>query len=124
DGSEYRVMPDLSARQAAFRAGQVEYGFSGTLTEIQALQRSNPDVKVVSDPPVLGANGLGMAMNVASPKFKDDRVRQALNLAVDRKRVTDTMYPGGVGRYLPAFAWPFVFDSRSEEHTSELQSPD
>src|SRR4029079_16543840 len=77
DGFEFRIQPDASARLASFRAGQVDYAYAITDTpsQLQALLSTNPDLQINMIPASVGA----FAMNLANPKFQDERLRQGLS---------------------------------------------
>lgn len=68
DGAEHRIMPDVASRLAAFRAGQVDTGYSivATRSDVEALLRTNPDVQVQMTPVTSGS--ITFALNVQLPK--------------------------------------------------------
>jgi peptide/nickel transport system substrate-binding protein len=109
DGAEHRIMPDAASRLAAFRAGQVDTGYTivGTLSDVRALLKTNPDVQVQMTPVTTG--GMTFAMNLELPKFQDERVRQAISMAIDRPSVIQIVYEG-LGKSLHVFPWEYVFD--------------
>ena len=112
DSLEIKVVPEGSSRMAAWRVGQADWSIvmAATLAETQALNKTNPEAGVTINPPLLA--GGGIALNVSSPKFQDDRVRQGLSLAFNRQGYIDTVF-GGYGAPNLAFhiPWYYVFDS-------------
>ncbi len=54
-------------------------------------------------------------MNLANPKFQDERVRRALSLGIDRPSAIQIIYEG-LGRVGDTIPWTFIFD---EEPTVE-----
>ena len=118
DGFEFRVMPDVSSRLAAFRAGQVEYGYGivDTVGDVKKLQGTNPKIQVNMLPSVLG---IAFAMNLANPKFQDERVRQALSLAVNRDAIVQIVFEGlaRVGGTIP---WPYLFETEPTVQSGNL----
>ncbi|MXW35872.1 MAG: hypothetical protein F4Z60_10340, partial [Chloroflexi bacterium] len=48
DGHDVRLVTDQSARLAAFRVGQLDYGYSvaGTLGDLEKLLETNPDIQI------------------------------------------------------------------------------
>ena len=110
DGLEAKIMTDASARLAAFRAGQIDYGVTpSSLTEVQALQDTNPGIQVnMTD---LGYGAYPFGMNLENPKFADERVRRAISLSMDRDLVIEIIYEG-LAFVLPAIPWAFIFDER------------
>jgi len=109
DEVEFKMMPDAAARVAAFRVGQLEYGYGivSTLRDVEELQKTNPDIQI-NIPPKEGANS-PLAINNRLEKFQDERVRRALALGVDRNTIIEVLYEG-LGVTLPVMRWAFVFD--------------
>jgi peptide/nickel transport system substrate-binding protein len=118
DGVEFRVLPDGSARLAAFRAGQIDTGdiVVGNIREVENLLSTNPDTQVNITPV---NSGQGFAMNLQNPKYQDERVRQAISLAIDRDLLLELLYQGlGVrSHYSP---WLFVWDEQPTEENGLL----
>ena len=56
-----------------------------------------------------------MSAALSNPKFQDDRVRQAISLAIDSDLIIDVVYDGWA-KAMPLHPWGFVFD---EEPTVE-----
>ena len=116
DGAELRIMQDPAARLAAFRTAQVDYanGVFNKLSDVQIVQKTNPDVQVH-----LGAQTRGSAMALpgptVNPKWKDERVRRAIAMAVDTDGLSRILYEG-LAKKLPVFDWAFIFD---EEPTAQ-----
>ncbi len=110
DGSEWRMLPDQSARLAALRAGQHDYVESTIAAKVDAdrLRSTNPDIFITTNPIVNGSPNI--SFNNKNPKFKDERIRRALSLGVDRKGLIDTLFQGAGQPYLQLIPWIFVFD--------------
>jgi ABC-type transport system substrate-binding protein len=115
DGVDARIMADHSARLAAFRVGQLDYAYSiaNTLPLLETLLETNPDVQINVSPVVNG--GIPFGMNLSNPKFQDERVRQAITLAIDTELMEELVYDN-LSKTLPLHPWTFVFD---EEPTVE-----
>ena len=115
DGFEYRIMPDLVARTAAFRVGQIDYAYSlvSSLLELDKILDTNPDVQVNLVP--VTANGATLGMNLTLAKYQDERVRQAISLAINREEITDIV-TDGLAKSLAVIPWTYVLD---EEPTIE-----
>ena len=118
DGFEFRMMPDASARLAAFRAGQVEYAYAlvNTLGEVNSLLNTNPKIQINLLPSV---TGIALGMNLANPKFQDERVRQAISLAIDRQAMIQIVFEG-LGRIGDTIPWTFIFDKAPTVESGEL----
>jgi len=84
-----RVIPNASSMIQAMQAGQVQAA-SGDATTLQAARAAQ--LTVMAPPQSLtGLNLLDRAGKVAKP-LADVRVRQALNLAVDRPAIAQALY--------------------------------
>jgi peptide/nickel transport system substrate-binding protein len=108
-GMEYRVMVDATAQLAAFRTGQLDLGVSVATgaSELQELLKTNPEVQATATAPVNITFSVGF--NLDKPIYKDERVRRAFSLAMDRDEIMATVGQG-YGYVLPNLPWPFVFD--------------
>ncbi len=88
-----RIMPDDAARAAALRAGSIDFTTFETPDSIQVL-KGQANVKTVvqstTDYYVLYANS-------KQSVFRDDRVRQALAMTIDRNKIKNVAL-GGVGQ--------------------------
>jgi peptide/nickel transport system substrate-binding protein len=88
DGFNVRVLTDDSAAQAAFRAGQLD-AYNAT-TKPKADNVSG--VPRVTIQKFLDRTYSVFMMNaVKAPQFKDERVREAVDLALDRKQMIDKL---------------------------------
>ncbi len=86
------IIPDLSTRMAALRAGKID-NLTGVADEdAEQLLQSNPELESVS---YLGS-GVGIHMRVDNPElpFYDVRVRQALKMAINWQELRDDYYEG------------------------------
>ena len=114
DGFEYRIVPDSVARLAQFRVGQLDFGYTIVVSEaeLNAVLETNPDVQV-NLTPVSSQNTLAMNLNLE--KYQDERVRQAMSIAINRDELMDIVFDGlaKAGSVIP---WPYVF---GEEPTIE-----
>jgi ABC-type transport system substrate-binding protein len=119
DGFEFRIVPDASARVAALRAGQVEYAYSpvSSKTELDNLLRTNPDMQVNMIP--LTYVTFSMALNLADPKYQDERVRRALSMALDRPQMVQIVNEG-FGKPINLIPWTYVFDDEPTIESGNL----
>jgi peptide/nickel transport system substrate-binding protein len=108
DGFEFRIQPDHSSRLAAFRAGQIDYGYSvvSSLSDVKALVGTNPDIQINM---LVGTSGVAFTFNLANPKFQDERLRQGISLGINRD-VMIQIITEGLGKYAATIPWTFVFD--------------
>ena len=84
------TIPDNNARISALRAGNCNW-MDGLNAEDLDACRKDPTLKVWTGP----APNVGyLAMNTLRKPFDDARVRRAVSLAVDRKKIVDALYFG------------------------------
>ncbi len=97
DGAKYFMIKDLSARAKSVRSGRTDVEFRGfPPAEVEAMQNQLGDQVTVRYPPP--SIFWGVAFNMDQKPFNDERVRQALSLAVDRYEMAETLYPlSGLG---------------------------
>jgi peptide/nickel transport system substrate-binding protein len=115
----FRIIPDLNARIAAFRSGQIEYGYAiaGKLSEVKVIENTNPDVNIYMSGGTAG--GYGFGMNLRHPKFQDERVRRAISLANNHESSIALIYEN-LGVAAPDQPWTFLFDERPDFRQGEL----
>jgi oligopeptide transport system substrate-binding protein len=92
----YLMVTDSSTALSMFQSGQMDVGSTVPLSELPKLVASG-DAKIF---PVLGT--YYYMINVTKKPFNDVRVREALNLAIDRKAITTSVTKGGE---VPALAF-------------------
>lgn len=80
-----RMIADESALESALRSGTVDFEAPGSVDAAKALASNNVKVRTISTPDFywLGMN----ALTPTESAFKDPRVRQAVNLAIDRQQI-------------------------------------
>lgn len=113
DGAETRMVPDASARLAGLRTGQFHSPQAAVTTKLDAdaLKKSNPEINIawnvlLSSAPMLGT------VNLTSPHWKDERVRQAMTLGIDRERQIQILFNGFGIPYIRDQAWTYAFEKR------------
>ena len=92
DGIYYRVIPNDDARLTALATGEIDLTFR-VIGEHVPLARSIPDVTVYETP---AHAWFEMIFNVRDPLLKDQQTRVALNHAVDKEAIVETVV-GGLG---------------------------
>ncbi|WP_179137650.1 ABC transporter substrate-binding protein [Candidatus Entotheonella palauensis] len=92
DGVKYFMIKDLSARAKSVRSGRTDVEFrSFPPSEVEAMKNQLGDRIVAADPkPQIY---FGIAINADQEPFNDERVRQALSLAIDRHEMARTILP-------------------------------
>ncbi|MSQ29773.1 MAG: ABC transporter substrate-binding protein [Dehalococcoidia bacterium] len=114
EGIELKPLPGeaaLDTRRAMFRTGQADFaeGIATTSRDVEAILASNPGTRPEALPVVRGVHVLGYQMN--NPKWKDERIRQALSLGFDRDSFLKTIYNGEGQAVLPNLPWIYLFDN-------------
>lgn len=101
DGAELLIIPDAQTRFSQLRSGQIDVLTDATPRDVVTAD-DDPSFRVVS---LTGTSPMVYTgVNVTAPGLEDVRVRQAINLAVDRERVVSEVFQGrGRATTLP---WP------------------
>ena len=91
-GAKYFIITDDGARAKSIRANRTEMEFrSFSPAEAEAIKHQLGERVVVAHPGQPGH--FGVTVNVGKKPFDDERVRQALTLAIDRYDMAQTMTP-------------------------------
>ena len=96
DGAVFKIIPDEFARFAALRAGEVDIVQNLPASRIQQVQ-DDPKLRVQS---VWGQRNMWIGIMMVPP-LDDVRVRQALNYAVDKQAIIDSIFNGEAGAVAP-----------------------
>lgn len=97
-----RYMPEQSAQVAALRSGEIDVMFPSAETYLSLKDDPDLQIETVSSSNVIRLNIAG------NPPFDDERVRQALALAIDRQEIVDGAMLGAgtpAGYVPPAYEW-------------------
>ncbi len=86
----FKVIPESASRVAALLAGEVDIIDELPVHAIKQVE-ANPRTKVLA---TNGTRSFFIPMNNTRPPFNDVRVRQAANIAVDRKLIIDRVLSG------------------------------
>ncbi len=96
DRAVFRIIPDEFARFAALSAGEVDIVQNLPASRIAQVE-GDPDLRVVS---VWGQRNMWMGIMIVPP-LDDVRIRQALNYAVDKQAIIDSIFDGQAGAVAP-----------------------
>src|SRR6202042_720327 len=93
----FRIMPDPSARVAAFENGEIDMIYSSAVpaSSIDRL-RKMPGVALRFSK--LQQGGYQAYINMRNAPYSDKRVRQALAHTIDRSFIRNTVFPGGLAQ--------------------------
>ncbi len=86
----YSITPDAAVRWAKIKAGECDVMPFPNLADLDQM-RHTAGVTVMQQE---GLNIGYLAFNVQKKPFDDKRVRQAINMAIDRKAITDAVFQG------------------------------
>lgn len=114
DTLTYKSVPENGTRLAMLQAGEAHF-ITPVPPEMIAVVSRNPNLVVFDKPSLLS---LFATMNNAKKPFSDVRVRQALNLAIDKKAYSKVVWSGyadeldspmapGLTFYSKQKPWPF-----------------
>jgi len=113
------VIVDTPTALAALRTGKVDMVTSVSWVQGQSLSKTNPDLLQVSQP----TSGVSLVFKNDNAPFTDIRIRQALQMAVDRKTIAQTVY-GGTVNGVPSGSISPLFKDYSipyDQWTADLQ---
>jgi peptide/nickel transport system substrate-binding protein len=128
-----RPLPDPQSRLVNLQSGSIDFLLGVPLADV-ALLRQQPDLVIGKTPP--GFAFYAFLMNVNAPPFDNTMVRQAMNYALDREKIRETVFYNEVEpatlpyaesswAYAPDLANAYPFDlERAKELLTEAGYPD
>ncbi len=115
DGLVFSINKDPAVRLAKLRAGECQVMVYPAPADLPGI-KIDPRLTLLSLP---GLNVGYLAFNTQKKPFDDKRVRQALNMALDKKAILDAVY-GGAGQpaknLLPPIMWGYNNDVQDYPH--------
>ena len=116
-----KVLPDEQSRVAALRSGEID---GGTLTADVAHTLENDESLQILEG-LFAAPRVIQFNTTQDVPWRDARVRQAINLAIDRQEIIDNVYGGSAaltGAIAPGYGeWPLSEDQLRELYTPNLE---
>ncbi len=101
DGVKFFVIADASTRLASFRTGKIDLMAEQKWDDVKLLMEQCPEVTFLS---TVGHNDIPTCrVDKEELPFKDLRVRQAMNLAVNQEEIKELYYEG----HAFLVGWPF-----------------
>jgi peptide/nickel transport system substrate-binding protein len=116
-----KVLPDEQSRVAALRSGEID---GGTLTaDVASTLEGDESLQILTG--LFAAPRVIQFNTVEDVPWRDVRVRQAINLAIDRQEIIDNVYGGDAeltGAIPPGYGdWPLSSDELREYYTPDLE---
>ncbi|MEW2164865.1 ABC transporter substrate-binding protein [Streptomyces sp. NPDC007084] len=87
----FKIVPEAGVRSGSLQSGQVDAVGSVGKADETALKGGAVNLQRRANPGVV----FNLGLNNARPVFKDEKVRQALQSAIDRKQIVDAVFPTG-----------------------------
>ncbi|HEX6233624.1 MAG TPA: ABC transporter substrate-binding protein [Jiangellaceae bacterium] len=88
DVLDYQIFSDVDAAYAAFQAGEIDVMYTVPPARIAEVTQLENHLQLAGD----GFTYVGLPLYL--PEFEDERVRQALSLAIDRQPIIDAVFDG------------------------------
>ena len=116
DAIEFYVMTDASSRLNALRTGEVDLIVADTA--MLDLVGENDPIQVIS---YETRDYVGLFMNCGREPFTDEKVRQAVNYALDREEIIEFAYNGqaAVSGFIPASMGHWAVDVTEKDYYTQ-----
>jgi oligopeptide transport system substrate-binding protein len=103
---QYQIAPDQYAQFAAYRAGQLDLTDTIPSNALSSLRAEHPSEVVIAPYSAVAYYGLNMT---ASSFAKNPRLRKALSMAVNRRRIVEALAAGQVEAFglVPPGMWNY-----------------
>jgi len=114
----FAIIPDSSVRVQKLKAGECDLIRAPALNEVAGLE-ADKNIRVIKKP---GMDLSFFAFNTVKPPFDKAEVRQALNMAVNRKAISDIIYLGTATMAktpLPPIIWGYDDSIPPQEYNPE-----
>ncbi|MBI4082023.1 MAG: ABC transporter substrate-binding protein [Candidatus Lambdaproteobacteria bacterium] len=114
DAVRYNIIPARAARIAAYKTRDIEIDSPSDTTRpvMESLKPAVPELVFIETPKFTFQN---VVINTTKPPFNEPRLRQVVNLALDRKAFAKSVFqggmiPGGIMLPPPAGVWGLPAD--------------
>jgi ABC-type transport system substrate-binding protein len=105
DAEEWLIIPDTGSLWQTFRTGRLDYCNVNVDKFKRDEVKNDPSIVVVESPSLYTVN---CYIRVDRPPFSDDRVREALDIAINRDDYIAKLY-FGEGKYNGPVPWPLEY---------------
>ncbi len=123
----YVFMPNEASQYASYRTGELDMTDLVPASALATLRRQSPSELLIT--PVLGTAYYGI--NLSSKPFDSESLRQALAMAIDRRRLVESLgfgqlpaygfVPPGTANYTPQeWEWKSMSDAEREAQSKQL----
>ncbi|MBI2919324.1 MAG: ABC transporter substrate-binding protein [Chloroflexi bacterium] len=92
DGLDHMIIPDPATQSASFISGKLDAQLRVPPTVVDMYRKTQPKVVISGCPYYAGFGTIWIRTDKAP--FNDVRVRRALNMAIDRQAIIDTLFLG------------------------------
>lgn len=114
DSIKFVPIPENGSRVAMLRAGQAQYIYPMP-AELLKLVENDPNIDVIKQPSIIERY---LVLNTKSKPLSDERVRQAINYALDKKAIiniawggaateADSLFPSALPFFKKEGPWPY-----------------
>ena len=112
NGVKFLIISDNATALAAVRTGKIDIITSTSLQDSQTMQKTNPEIVRI---PVPQASANAVVMRNDAVPFKDVRVREAMQMAINLPEIASNYYGGTVppnpssltSNYLTGYGFPY-----------------
>ncbi len=114
----FAITPDASVRYQKLKTGECHLVIEPSPTDLNSM-KNDKNLKVISG---AGLNVGYLAMNVEKKPFDDERVRKAVNMALNKKSYIDAIYLGNAKTAknpLPPTIWSYNDEVKEIEYNPE-----
>ncbi|WP_235828302.1 ABC transporter substrate-binding protein [Actinomadura rubteroloni] len=87
----FKIVSESGVRTGSLQSGQLDAIGSVGLADEAALKGAGVRLQARANPGVV----FGLGFNESRPLFQDEKVRQAISLAIDRAQIAGTVFPSG-----------------------------
>ena len=123
DSINWQIIPDLSTRLAAFRAGKADWTFADATLSIEdyaSMMKTNPEMKSVQV--ITAPMQISGRIDLPDDPFSSKKVRQAMMLAIDHPAIVEDFYNGQAELLdSPSRKWYSTIYTPLEELPAETQ---
>lgn len=114
----FAIVRDSAVRMQKLRAGECHVSVYPKPAEVEAMKKE-PRIKLMSEP---GLNVGYLSLNVKHKPFDDVRVRQAVNMAIDKQALVAAVYQGAGSlavNPIPPTMWSYNKAIKDYDHSPE-----